>query len=180
MTSADAAVVISAVAILVTIAIARAGWERDRRARNAEIRGRYVGHLIAMIESQSEPLLDPSWDGGRTMEGAAHHARAIAAMASLESNDRDVELTLFIAQQAYALGVESKAYRSSREAVEDAERNIFGARRSALLHARVLLTEELFKCQEGSIGRRRLKSFWACYCEALLHQHSLPDADEDR
>lgn len=160
-------VVVASLTVVITVVIARYGWERDRKHRDATLEAECVTALCNLIQSRYAPLAGKAWDAFDGTVANAHHISAIAAMNAVSESRRDHDLVKSVAGQAFVLQQESIRYRNSADHRVDAESRLVGDRRAAIHAAAAMMQEDLLLWQRDGT-KSHIRSFWFHYSNYLL------------
>lgn len=155
------------VTVIATVAVARAGWNRDRGHRDDALLATCATAMCNLLQARYAPLVGNQWtpfDGAKANE---YHTAAIAAMNSVSKVRRDHEFLRSIAEQSVDVQEESIRYRRSGEHRDDVAHNRVGQRRGAIFDAAAMMQEDILLWQERG-SRAHARSFWSHYAEQLI------------
>lgn len=171
MTPSDALASLGlAVAVLtaiITVVVARHGWERDRDHRDASLEAECVKAMCKLIDARCAPLNGTPWNQFQGVAANEHHTTAIAAMNAVSAPRRDHDLLRFVANQAVAIQDEAIRYRTSADHRKDVKSGEVGDRRGSIFSAAIEFQEDLLLWQRHG-SKQHVRSFWSHYADELL------------
>ncbi|MCV0333923.1 MULTISPECIES: hypothetical protein [unclassified Microbacterium] len=173
MTPSDAlaglGVAVAVLTVIITVIVARHGWEQDRDHRDASLEAECVKAMCKLIDARYAPLDGTPWNQFEGVAANEHHTTAIAAMNAVSAQRRDHDFLRFIAIQAIAIQEEAIRYRKSADHENDIESGAVGDRRGAIFGAAIMLQEDLLLWQRHG-SKQHVRSFWSHYADELLNR----------
>lgn len=158
---------VAVLTVIITVVVARRGWERDRDHRDAALEAECVKAMCKLIDARYAPLAGTPWNQFDGVAANEHHTTAIAAMNAVSVGRRDYELVRFVANQAIAIQEEAVRYRKSVDHKKDIDAGAVGDRRAAIFGAAIMFQEDLLLWQQRG-SKQHVRSFWSHYADELL------------
>lgn len=175
MTYDPAALAVSLVALIVTVAIATRGWKRESEEREAAAQAEFFQLLVQTIRSQGLPAVRNGQQGESVAEVASLNAQAIGVLLSSKKSDEMMDMLVRVTTDAQKLGVECWRYITAIKDGDDTTKEYLEPVEFALQLMPVLLYQNLVHWYRDNDDASKRKSYAFFYATALLRYYEGSD-----